>query len=112
MESLEPGSILIACFGIMTCRGVRPSLCLEFEMIRPMTRKTLPLKWLIITGLLLLVAGGVAAWAYFQSMTSGLTLSGEVQAREIRLASRFGGRVRSVYAHEGDTVRPGQLLVL
>ncbi len=40
-----------------------------------------------------------------------LTVSGFIEADEIRLGSRVGGRVAKVFVEEGDEVRAGQVLV-
>ncbi len=57
----------------------------------------------------------VAAATYFTlraSVDSGsLTLSGTIEATEIHLASEIGGRVKNLYAAEGDFVREGQNLI-
>jgi HlyD family secretion protein len=74
-------------------------------------RKPLSLKSLIILIAVLIVVAGVAGWAYFRSTRPTLALSGEVQAREIRNGSRFGGRVRRVFVREGQIVQAGQPLV-
>ncbi|MCO4322240.1 biotin/lipoyl-binding protein [Aliidiomarina quisquiliarum] len=37
-------------------------------------------------------------------------LHGEVEVREIRLASKVAGRVSALYVQEGDKVQAGQLL--
>ena len=39
------------------------------------------------------------------------TVSGFIEAHEIRLGSRVGGRVAKVLVQEGDTVTAGQVLV-
>lgn len=40
-----------------------------------------------------------------------ITLAGLVQSREMKDTSRFGGRVKEVLVKEGDTVKPGQVLI-
>ncbi len=42
---------------------------------------------------------------------SALQGSGTVEARNIRVGSKIGGRIDKVLVHEGDTVRAGQVLV-
>ncbi|MCA9070510.1 MAG: hypothetical protein KDA84_16375, partial [Planctomycetaceae bacterium] len=44
--------------------------------------------------------------AFSQWSTEPLKVSGFIEADEIRLGSRVGGRVRAVYAKEGDAVKP------
>lgn len=75
-------------------------------------RKPTPAK--LFTGLAILVAliAGVAAFGNFWPGAHTMKLSGEVQAREIRNGSRFGGRVEKVLVQEGQEVKEGQLLVV
>jgi multidrug resistance efflux pump len=65
-----------------------------------------------IVAVLVLVAGitGYTAW---RALAAGrpLTLSGTIEATEIRLRSQFGGQVRRVTAFEGDSVHAGQALL-
>src|SRR5439155_1297780 len=37
--------------------------------------------------------------------------SGTIEVDETRVASRYGGRVEQIFAGEGDSLKPGQLLV-
>src|SRR5258707_306829 len=37
--------------------------------------------------------------------------SGTVEARNIRVGSKIGGRIDKVLVHEGDSVQPGQILI-
>ena len=53
----------------------------------------------------------VAALLYSQYRPRPLKVSGVVEADEIRVGSRVGGRVRSVQAAEGETVKAGAVLV-
>ncbi len=55
----------------------------------------------ILTGLLL----------YSQTRHEPLSVSGFIEADEIRLGSRVGGRVKEVVTSEGAEVQPGQVLV-
>ncbi|HEY9688034.1 MAG TPA: efflux RND transporter periplasmic adaptor subunit [Coleofasciculaceae cyanobacterium] len=68
----------------------------------------------IVVGVMALVALiiGMASFNYFWPAPATLTLSGEVQAREIKNGSRFGGRVNKLLVREGDEVKQGQLLIL
>ncbi len=65
----------------------------------------------IILGLALLVLalGGLLAWSQWRSPEE--KVSGVVEADEIRLGSRVGGRVEQVLVQEGESVRKGQPLV-
>src|SRR5207253_2174537 len=38
------------------------------------------------------------------------TVSGTLQTDEVRVASRYGGRVEKLLAQEGDSLSPGQLI--
>ena len=65
--------------------------------------------------LILLVAAGLLAVAassmgWFHRDT-GLQGSGTVEARNIRVGSKIGGRIDKVLVREGDSVEPGQVLV-
>jgi multidrug resistance efflux pump len=65
----------------------------------------------VIVVLILAVAG--AAYYSLQATADSqpLTLSGTIEATEIRLASQVGGRVQEVDAAEGDPVRAGQTVI-
>jgi HlyD family secretion protein len=39
------------------------------------------------------------------------TISGTIETDEVRVASRYGGRVEKIHAWEGETLRPGQVIV-
>jgi multidrug resistance efflux pump len=39
------------------------------------------------------------------------SVSGTIETDEVRVASRYGGRVAQLHAEEGDTLRPGQPIV-
>lgn len=74
--------------------------------------KTFPKKLAIgLVAVVLLAFGGFAVW---NALLGGkeIVLSGEVQAREVKNASRFGGRVQEILVREGDEVAEGQLLIL
>jgi multidrug resistance efflux pump len=64
----------------------------------------------LVAIVLLSVSGAVAAFLIPDQET--ITLSGLVQAREVKNASRFGGRVLEVLVQEGDVVEKGQRLVV
>lgn len=55
---------------------------------------------------------GMGAWLVYSQQARGpLKVSGFLEADEIRLGSRVGGRVAKVYVREGETVAAGALLV-
>jgi multidrug resistance efflux pump len=66
--------------------------------------------------LILLVLAAVAAVAAYAMgwfrRDSALTGSGTVEARNIRVGSKVGGRIEQVLVREGDTVEPGQVLII
>lgn len=58
------------------------------------------------------VALSVIAWHYWQQRRVGpLVVSGFVEADEIRVGSRVGGRVAQVLVSEGQTIRKGDALL-
>ena len=64
--------------------------------------------------LAILGGGGYAAWLYWlqppAETTNGLTLYGNVDHRQVRLAFQSSGRIDSLAVDEGDSVKKGQLL--
>ncbi|HTT08360.1 MAG TPA: efflux RND transporter periplasmic adaptor subunit [Gammaproteobacteria bacterium] len=69
---------------------------------------------------LLLLLPGIAIpaavafdWFNFkESADNGLVVSGTLEARNIDVGSKIGGRITQVLAHEGDHMTAGQLLVV
>jgi len=57
------------------------------------------------------VLGGTAAYATWFRRDDSLQGSGTVEARDIRVGSEIGGRIDKVLVREGDTVKPGQILI-
>jgi len=64
-----------------------------------------------IAGFVVVVGTLIAGLIYSQQPPSALTVSGFIEADEIRLGSRVGGRVAKVLIEEGQQVQPGDLLV-
>ena len=60
---------------------------------------------------LIIAAALVALLVYSQQRTTPLTVSGYVEADEIRVGSRVGGRVAKVLVNEGQQVVKGETLV-
>lgn len=63
---------------------------------------------LLVMACLVAVAGYSAGWFRHGS---ALQSSGTVEARNIRVGSKIGGRIDQVLVREGDTVEPGQVLI-
>lgn len=61
--------------------------------------------------LLIVVALASGLLAYSRIRTSPPRISGFVEADEIRVGSRVGGRVAEVLVSEGEQVKPGQVLL-
>ena len=57
------------------------------------------------------VVGGTAVYATWFRRDNALQGSGTVEARNIRVGSKIGGRINQVLVREGDEVKPGQVLV-
>jgi multidrug resistance efflux pump len=53
---------------------------------------------------------GVAAYLWASSRPQPLVASGTVEARDIRVGSKVGGRIEQVLVREGDKVEAGQVL--
>lgn len=75
-------------------------------------RKPTSLKLVTTAVILVALIASVASFAYFFPHKAPLKLSSEVQAKEIRNASRFGGRVKQILVKEGQNVQKGQLLIV
>jgi HlyD family secretion protein len=64
--------------------------------------------------IVVVVAAIFAGLAYSEgwfSRDSSLQGSGTVEARDIRVGSKVGGRIDQVLVREGDTVKAGQVLI-
>jgi HlyD family secretion protein len=66
---------------------------------------------ILIVAVILIAAGAYAAHAWFSNKNEGLLASGTLEARNINVGSKVGGRVEKVLVHEGDHVDPNQLLI-
>lgn len=65
----------------------------------------------VIAATVLLAAAAVGVLLWTQAPRGPAVVSGIIEARDIRVGSRVGGRVREVHVKEGDRARPGELLV-
>lgn len=68
-------------------------------------------KVILILVLVAVIAGGTAVYATWFRRDNGLQGSGTVEARDIRVGSKVGGRIDKVLVREGDTVQAGQVLI-
>src|SRR3990172_9369979 len=69
-------------------------------------------KFIIYIGILgLLIAAGYGVWGTLE-VEGELVLSGVVEADDIHVGSKIGGRVLKVAAKEGQGVKAGDILVL
>jgi HlyD family secretion protein len=80
--------------------------CIRQKKGNEMKRK-LPILILVLA---CIVAGAGYAAGWFRH-DSALQSSGTVEARNIRVGSKIGGRIDKVLVREGDSVEPGQVLI-
>ncbi len=66
---------------------------------------------LFLIGLLAVGVAGAVVYARVFGRSDALEGSGTVEARNIRVGSKIGGRIEQVLVREGDEVHPGQVLV-
>ncbi len=69
-------------------------------------------KLLLSMAVVLTVSSALGATWFFRETDDMVRLPGLVEIQEVRLSSKIGGRVREVFASEGDIVSPGQALVV
>lgn len=72
-------------------------------------------RWVIRVSIFLPVLAGLAALAWFEFRPTGLgegfaSGNGRIEATEVDVATKLGGRVAAIYVEEGDYVEAGQLL--
>jgi HlyD family secretion protein len=72
-----------------------------------MTRKRI----LLLVGVAAVAVTATALYAGWFRRDNSLQGSGTVEARNIRVGSKVGGRITQVLVREGDSVEPGQVLV-
>src|SRR5438067_13879037 len=65
---------------------------------------------IVIVVIAIVVAAGVLFGGWFRH-DNGLKGSGTVEARNIRVGSKVGGRIDKLLVREGDTVAAGQVLM-
>src|SRR3982074_2792252 len=66
---------------------------------------------ILIVLMVLVTAAVVSARWFHRRNDPTLQGSGTVEARDIRVGSKIGGRIDKVLVREGDTVQAGQVLV-
>jgi HlyD family secretion protein len=66
---------------------------------------------LVIVVLVAVVLGGTAVYAKWFRRDTALLGSGTVEARDIRVGSKVGGRIDKVLVREGERVESGQTLI-
>src|SRR4051794_25656720 len=62
--------------------------------------------------LLLLIAGGVGAYLYFQRPPAVLVLTGIVTTNDVIVSPQIGGQIEQLLVQEGDAVKRGQLIAV
>ncbi|SHN71441.1 HlyD family secretion protein [Desulfovibrio litoralis] len=71
------------------------------------------LKIVILVIIIIGLAAGYYAWSSLHANELGkgfVSGNGRIEATEIDIATKLAGRVESIYVHEGDFVKTGQLL--
>ncbi len=68
-------------------------------------------KWPILLVVVIALAAAASYSAGWFRKDTGLQSSGTVEARNIRVGSKIGGRIDRVLVREGDSVEPGQVLI-
>jgi HlyD family secretion protein len=76
-------------------------------------KRRIPKPLLILGGIALLAGIGYGIYRvfFYQPEPDGLFLSGRIEGYETDVSAKIGGRVANVAVREGETVKPGQLLV-
>ena len=65
----------------------------------------------ILVFLLVLSFAGVSIWQLKQKHPAPRGISGTIEVDEVHVASRYGGRVKKIWAQEGDALKIGQVVV-
>jgi multidrug resistance efflux pump len=69
-------------------------------------------KTIVLAAAVILIGGFTAAYAWKSRGSDALMASGTLEARNISIGSKVGGRISRVLVREGDHVEPNQLLVV
>ena len=65
----------------------------------------------ILTGIFVVALAASAGWFLTRRPAASRSVSGTIEMDEVHIASRHGGRVRKIFAREGDGLRSGQLVI-
>jgi HlyD family secretion protein len=65
----------------------------------------------VVGGIALVASVWIAVAAWFDPSGRSVVVSGTIQAKEIAVASRIGGKIAKLFVQEGQVVRKGQALV-
>lgn len=70
-------------------------------------------RWMVPIVLLTIIAGGMFAWKTYQKPVAPEAFAsgnGRIEATEVNIATKQGGRLKEVIAREGDDVHAGQVV--
>lgn len=67
-------------------------------------------KGLAIAAVILIIAASAIYWRQQKQATSGLTISGNVDIRQVNISFRVGGRLKNLRVDEGAEVKAGDVL--
>jgi len=73
--------------------------------------QTVDKKRTILAGVVVVTLVLAAAWLLARRAPREQTVSGTIETDEVRVASRYGGRVEKIHGQEGDMLAPGQPIV-
>jgi HlyD family secretion protein len=65
---------------------------------------------LVVAAAVIAAVVGSGSWLLSRKQARARSVSGTVEVDIIRVASRYGGRIRKLHAREGGTLRAGQLI--
>jgi HlyD family secretion protein len=74
------------------------------------------MRWGVVIALL--AVGGAFSWQWWKEQNASklpegiASGNGRVESIQVDVASKYGGRVKELFAKEGDLVKPGQVLVI
>ena len=68
-------------------------------------------KYVLLPVVLVALIAGAVLYVQSSNAVADLAVSGTIEARNIRVGSKVGGRVAEVLVREGDRVEPGQVLL-